>query len=166
MGHLPVFVNSLNKAEEWLAELAAELGWDDRQHAYAALRATLHTLRDRLPVDEAADLAAQLPLLVRGIYFEGWNPSATPVKVRDSETFLEPVARALPWEAPADVERIVRAVFGLLARHVELGELTDVVRSLPAGIAGLFPGDVVARRKPRPSWRPETARPGRKSAST
>jgi uncharacterized protein (DUF2267 family) len=65
-----VFEQTLQKTNEWLTRLATELAGDDRQLAYRALRASLHALRDRLIVDEAAHLGAQLPLLVRGIYYE------------------------------------------------------------------------------------------------
>jgi uncharacterized protein (DUF2267 family) len=70
---LDVFDQTLQKTNIWLKEIMDDLG-PDRQRAYHALRAVLHTLRDRLTVEEAAHLSAQLPLLVRGIYFEGWHP--------------------------------------------------------------------------------------------
>lgn len=73
---LRVFDRTLQKTNLWLGDVMAELDTEDRHQAYSALRATLHALRDRLTVDEAAQLAAQLPLLVRGIYYENWRPAA------------------------------------------------------------------------------------------
>lgn len=143
MTQVPVLASAWHKSQQWLAEIADELGWTDTQHAYVALRATLHALRDRLTVDEAADLAAQLPLVIRGIYFEGWNPSSTPVRIRDLDTFLLPIRRALIWDFVPDPERVARAVFVVLSRHVSCGEVEDVLGSLPAEIRGLFPGEVV-----------------------
>jgi uncharacterized protein (DUF2267 family) len=143
MTQVSALANAWHKAQAWLAELSEELGWSDSQHSYVALRATLHALRDRLSVDEAADLAAQLPLVVRGIWFEGWNPSAVPLRIRDLDAFLAPIASALIWEPAPDAERVARAVFALLSRHVSEGEIEDVVGSLPAEIRGLFPGEVV-----------------------
>lgn len=139
------FEKTTVKTYEWLDELAESLGWDDRQQTYTALRATLHALRDRLPVDEAVDLAAQLPMLVRGFYFEGWNPSATPVKVRRLDEFLAPIGDALLRERATPPEEVARAVFALLLRHVTPGEMEDVVRILPPEIAELF-GPVPAGR--------------------
>src|SRR5512144_404204 len=77
----------------WLNDLAAELGRPgDQQYAYRVLRGFLHTLRDRLPVNETAQLAAQLPELLRGVYYEGWRPSATPQGYHDLDEFLTRVA--------------------------------------------------------------------------
>lgn len=71
---MEIFGNTLQKTHLWLDDLMAELGWQDRHKAYLALRAVLHTLRDRLTVEEAAHLGAQLPMLIRGFYYEGWDP--------------------------------------------------------------------------------------------
>ena len=81
MSEVELIDRSVEKTNVWLKELAAELGTDDRKFAYRVLRAYLHAVRDRLMVDEAAQLAAQLPELVRGIYYEGWVPSRTPMSL-------------------------------------------------------------------------------------
>jgi uncharacterized protein (DUF2267 family) len=151
MTRVPAFDKAVQKAYEWLDEIDAELGWSDRERAYAALRGTLHAVRDRLPVDEAADLAAQLPQLVRGIYYEGWDPSATPVKVRHREDFLRPVADALAGRTGAEPEPAARAVLTVLARHLSAGEIADVVGSLPAELRELFPPAAIA------AWQEELA---------
>jgi uncharacterized protein (DUF2267 family) len=75
--HVEAIDRSVDKANVWLKDMTTELG-GERHEAYAALRAVLHTLRDRLTVDEAAQLGAQLPLVIRGIYYENWDPSDTP----------------------------------------------------------------------------------------
>src|SRR5689334_5586621 len=102
--------SSVHLTNAWLKALCEELGCaQDRGRAYHALRAVLHALRDRLPVGEVADLAAQLPLIVRGVYYEGWRPSAAmPVKDHTKAQFLEHVAKGFPEALPADVEDVVR----------------------------------------------------------
>jgi uncharacterized protein (DUF2267 family) len=144
MNALPVFERALQKAHGWLDAVNEELGWVDRGHAYGALRATLHALRDRLTVDEAADLAAQLPMLVRGVFYEGWDPSSTPARIRHRDEFLEPITRAILWEPSPDAERVARAVFAVLCREVSRGEIDDVIASLPEEIRQLFPSGAVA----------------------
>lgn len=144
MTRVPAFDRAVQKAYEWLDEIDTELGWSDRERALAALRGTLHAVRDRLPVDEAADLAAQLPQLVRGIYYEGWNPSETPLKVRHKEEFLAPVAHALAGRPGTEPEASARTVLALLTRHLSAGEIADVVGTMPADIRELFPPAAIA----------------------
>ena len=134
-----VFDTTLQKTNAWLHELMRELGWQDQHRAYRALRATLHALRDRLTVDEVAQLGAQLPMLVRGIYYEGWDPSGKPLRERHKEQFLAHVRQELRGEPEPDTERIVRAVVAVLSRRVTEGALEDVKHLLPAEIRELWP---------------------------
>jgi uncharacterized protein (DUF2267 family) len=136
---LEVFDSTIQQTHIWLKELMAEFGTTDRHQAYAALRAVLHALRDRLGPDEAAHLGAQLPLLVRGVYFEGWRPAGKPLKSRSADEFLEPVRQAFWQEQKLTAERIASAVFALLARHVTAGEIADIVQALPAEVRALWP---------------------------
>ncbi len=136
---LDVFDATLHKTNIWLNDLAAALGWQDRQQTYRALKATLHALRDRLTVDEAAQLGAQLPMLVRGFYYEGWDPSDKPLRERHKEEFLDHVARELRGIDGVDPERVVRAVFTVLAKRVSEGEIEDVKHILPAEVRALWP---------------------------
>ncbi len=133
-----VFRTTLQHTEEWLEELMRELGTSDPHLAQRALRATLHVLRDRLTPQEAIDLAAQLPMLVRGLYFEGWVPRITPIK-RSRQQFLEKVRELVDQSDPdADAEPAVRAVFRVLAKHVSAGEMGDVKQVLPHSFGSLF----------------------------
>jgi uncharacterized protein (DUF2267 family) len=122
---------SVEKAHIWLNEIAAELGSEDRQYAYRALRAVLHTLRDRLTVDVAAKLAAQLPTLIRGIYYEDWDPSRTPLAIHDVGAFLDHVAREGRMAGETDASLAVTAVARVLRAHVSPGEIDDVLAVLP-----------------------------------
>jgi uncharacterized protein (DUF2267 family) len=130
--------NVTEKTEVWLKDLMTELGWEDRHRTYIAFKAVLHALRDRLTVEETAQLGAQLPMLVRGFYYEGWDPTGKPVKERRLQAFLEHVSKALKNE---DVrpEKVVRAVFRLLARHISRGEIEDIKHVLPSELHALWP---------------------------
>jgi uncharacterized protein (DUF2267 family) len=122
----------------WLNDILERLGWQDQHRAYHALRAVLHALRDRLPVDQAAALAAQLPMLVRGFYYEGWHPHGKPVKERHKEEFLAHVAAAFREDPAVDPEWVTRAVLQVLSKHVSGGEVESVKRSLPTEIRSLW----------------------------
>ncbi|MER3603650.1 MAG: DUF2267 domain-containing protein [Thermus sp.] len=136
MTGLEVFDTTLPKTHAWLKRIMEELGTEDRHRAYTALRAVSHALRDRLPVEEVAQLGAQLPLLVRGIYYEGWDPTGKPLKERHKEDFLAHVAREArtPTGPALEPEAAVRAVFKVLKEKVSEGELKDIQLLLPKGI--------------------------------
>ena len=133
-----IIERSVEKTHIWLKELADELGGKDRRYAYRALRSVLHTLRDRLPVEVAAKLAAQLPTLIRGIYYEDWEPSRTPLPMRDVEAFLEAVAAEGHMAGATEASLAVQAVTRTLRRHVSAGEIEEVLAVLPASLRALF----------------------------
>jgi uncharacterized protein (DUF2267 family) len=136
---IAVFGETIDKTGQWLTELALNMDCSSQpQRAYSILRAVLHVLRDRLTVDEAANLGAQLPMLVRGFYFEGWRPSARPVKFRHKEEFFEQLDRLYPGLTASDREQAVQAVFRLLSRHVTGGEIQQVRNQLPAELRSLW----------------------------
>ena len=135
-----LFDEAIQKSQVWLNELGDELDWDQPSGVLAALRAALHALRDRLTPAEAAHLGAQLPLLVRGLYYEGWRPAAEPWKARHREPFLARVEHEMRGYAEQKTaDSVVRAVFRLLGRHVSEGELAEVKQLLPAEIRELWP---------------------------
>jgi len=138
---LPVFQNTLKKTDQWLDEIMELLDWPDRQQAYKALRAVLHTLRDRLTIEEATDLAAQFPMLIRGLFFEGWNPTGKPNEIRKPDEFVGIVNQHFPPAEDAeyiDQEDITRAVFRVIANHVSQGEIDDVIGSMPKELRELW----------------------------
>lgn len=124
-GH-PAIDDAPQVVAEWLNRLCEDLGWPERGRAYLLLTETLHTVRDFLTVNEAADLAAQLPLIIRGIFYTGWDPAATPVKPRSKTAFLERVTRRFRKTPLEDPERAVEAVLDLLRRQVAEGEFEQV----------------------------------------
>jgi len=131
---------SVDKTNHVLKHIEEAYGWprDRRAQSYAALRAVLHGLRDRLTIDEAADLAAQLPMVMRGLYYEGWDPSRVPVKM-SREEFLEGVRRKFGYEVEGSIELLVQRVLQALRDYVSEGEWEDVRSSLPKDFAGILP---------------------------
>lgn len=140
-----VFDRTVQKTNVMLEELRESLHMDDVHDAYLSMRAVFHALRDRLHPSEAAHLAAQLPMLLKGVYFEGWKPGSEPAKIRDRQEFLDGIRDVLRTRMPtADAERITRGVFELLAAHVSEGEISQVMNSLPEELRELWPAGTTA----------------------
>lgn len=133
-----IIERSVEKTHIWLNEIAEELGDEDRRYAYRALRAVLHALRDRVPVDVAAKLAAQLPMLIRGIYYEDWDPSRTPMPLHDPSAFLERVAREGRMAGETEASLAVAAVTRVLRRHLSEGEIDGLSAVLPDSFRALI----------------------------
>ncbi len=135
---ISAFDRTLHTTNVWLNDLMGQMGWQDKHRAYHALRAVLHALRDRLPVDHTSALGAQLPMLIRGFYYEGWHPHDKPIKERKKEEFLAHVAAAFTNDPQVNPEEVARAVFAVLAKHVTVGELQQVKITLPSEIRSLW----------------------------
>jgi uncharacterized protein (DUF2267 family) len=136
---LAVFDTTVQETNLWLKSVMGEMHTDDRHLAYLALRAALHALRDRLGPESAVHLAAQLPMLVRGLYFEGWRMAGTPTKERTRADFLEHVRSELPRGSAIDPNLATRAVFAVLAEKLDPGEVTKVFERMPAELQELWP---------------------------
>ena len=134
-----VIGRTVQEFDVWLDELCAEMKTDNPDTAYAALRAVLHQLRDRLTADEAAHVAAQLPTLIRGVYYEGWKPAVQPTRERDAQEFLQGVRAKAPGHDELDPNMATQSVFRVLGRHVAPGEIRQVVHMLPSEIRTLWP---------------------------
>ncbi len=130
--------HGVQQIQEWLKELRDNADLADENEALGVLRNVLHQLRDRLTPDEAIELGAQLPVIIRGIYYEGWRPSKTPEKVRSKQKFLDELAiKLLPRRL--DPEFAAKDVFALIAHHCDPGEVGDVIAQLPSDIKELWP---------------------------
>ncbi|MBD3880743.1 DUF2267 domain-containing protein [Phormidium tenue FACHB-886] len=144
MSGLEVFDKTTQLTHQWVNEVAKQLNIEDKRKAFQGLRATLHVLRDRLTVGEAANLGAELPILLSGFYYEGWKPEQTPTKERTKEAFIESLRIELRHyfqkdDAGLDLEQLMQAVFRVMADRVPAGEMQDVTGILPAEIKELFP---------------------------
>jgi uncharacterized protein (DUF2267 family) len=123
----------------WINDLDSRLQWNNKARSYRLLKAVLHALRDSLRVNEAVDLGAQLPSLLRGAYYEQWRPAATPVKNRHVEDFLARVSESFRRDPLAEPAKAVMAVFQLLTQKITEGEVEDIRRSLPEEVRNIWP---------------------------
>lgn len=136
---LDIFGKTIKKTSLWLEELEDRIGWTDTQKTYLALRSVLHALRDRLVPDEAVHLGAQLPMLIRGFYYEGWKPAGKPLKERHLEAFLAHIQNDFRQEK-VDTRKIVHSVFALLSDKISKGEIEDIKGILPHEVREFWPG--------------------------
>lgn len=135
---LDVFDKSLQVTNTWLNEMMDKIG-PDRQLSWHVLGVVLRTLRDRLPADLAAHLGAQLPLIVRGAYYEQFEPSKPIHKSRSKAEFFAPIAEGNAMVRPVDTEDAVQAVFGVLDHYLDPGQARKVREALPEDIRVLWP---------------------------
>ena len=168
-----LFDETVVETRKWIAEIADEMRGVTLQTARHALRGVLFALRERTPTSETMDLAAQLPVLLRGLFFEGYRGSPRLQKNRNVQAFLDHVAtELLPTRDEGRVLDAVRAVLTVLGRHVTAGELRQVRDVLPAEIRALWPEELIppedtpqsrprrpARAARRPTPRTRHARP-------
>ena len=144
---LAVFDDTMHTTNAWLKELGEALHFESRSDAYRALRETMHALRDRLPPGIAVSLAAQLPMLVRGFYYEGWQINSSNHAERSAEAFIGQIAPHFhQTKGQRDPRAIIAAVFALLDRKISDGEMHNVKNSLPHGIRALWPAEAPSAR--------------------
>jgi uncharacterized protein (DUF2267 family) len=141
---LDVFDKTLQTTNIWLDEIMSKLG-PDRQVAWHVLGAVLHALRDRLQIGLAVHLGAQLPLLVRGLYYDQWHPSEQTLKQRSAEQFLDHVSRRLADIRPVNVKDATQVTLQVLNHHLDPHQVEKVRQALPENIRALWPTGAEAR---------------------
>lgn len=138
---LDIIDRSVEKTHIWINDLAEELSTEDPHEAYRVLRAFLHALRDHLSVDEAAQLSAQLPIFVRGVFYEGWVPSRTLEHARDLDSFLRRMASEGRLAGETEASIAAAAASRVLDRHISGGEARSVLRVLPPHLREFLAAD-------------------------
>ena len=129
---------SVHVTEKWIDDVARRLGWGDREKVYLALVATLHALRDSLPAHEAAFLGDFLPVLLRGLYYEGWRlPKYS--SFRSQDAFLERVREGVHRDPAVDAEPVAKAVLAHIAEHIPASELEDLRAVTPRALRPFWP---------------------------
>jgi uncharacterized protein (DUF2267 family) len=136
---LPAFDAAIHQANRWVHALDERLGLEDRHRAYRLLREVLQALRDWLPIEEGAQLSAQLPLLLKGVYYDQWRPTLVPVKVRSRDAFVDRIRSRLAPDVVPHLLDAISAVFELIGAEISRGEFEDVRQALPKDLRELAP---------------------------
>lgn len=164
---LEVFDKTLHTTNLWLDEISAEIG-PDRHLAWHVLGAVLRSIRDEMQVEQSAHFAAQLPLLIRGAYFDQYRPAVQPSSARSQEDFVARIQRDLDGSRPVKVEQAATVVMRTLNRHVTEGQVRKVRDALPRGVRAMWPepphkGPEHTKSEPAKS-EPQKSEPGAKGA--
>lgn len=134
-----VFERTNHEAHEWVNDLAGRTGWTNEREVLRLLRSVLGKVRDHLPLDEMAQFSAQLPLILRGMFFEGWQPKLTPIHERHAAEFVaaveDKVGEVIAYRGVTDI----KAVFNVINAHISRGEVEDVRACLPQDLRDLWP---------------------------
>ena len=136
--------HTVQLTNSWLKRLVDEHHFADRHQAYNALRAVIQALRDQLTTEQALHLSAQFPILVRGIYVEGWHIDPDKKAAGNVEEFALEVTRRLPSQFSRDGKLTAEAVFDLLWKELDPGLVAKLLDELPAQLRSLWPA--TARR--------------------
>jgi uncharacterized protein (DUF2267 family) len=134
---LEVFDKTLQTTNIWLDEIMDDHG-PDRQLAWHVLGTGLRTTRDLLPTELAAHLGAQLPLLVRGTYYEQFTPARMPDKARSLDDVLGRMQQGLQGVRPVAADAALSSVFKVLSHHVDPGQVRKVRDALPEDVRRLW----------------------------
>jgi uncharacterized protein (DUF2267 family) len=121
---LEVIDHSVQLTHEWINELGDRLDWPDQKQVLQLLRTVL---------------TAQLPILVRGMYYEGWRPAKTPDADRSKESFIARIEKHFTMDLNFSAEDDIACVFRFLNGKVSPGEISDVRNALPPKIRELWP---------------------------
>jgi uncharacterized protein (DUF2267 family) len=144
---LEVFDRTIHVTNKWLEEIM-ETTPRDRHLAWHVLGAVLRAVRDRIPIELAAHLGAQLPLMVRGTYYDRFRPSDAPQTWRSAEPFLAIIANELSSTRPVGAEDAARAVFRTINQHVDPGQIEKVRHALPEEVRAMWPDPTVIQAEP------------------
>jgi uncharacterized protein (DUF2267 family) len=136
--------NSIDLTNVWLRDILSQLKWQSKESAYQALRGTLHAIRDRLPAEEAVDLASQLPLMIKGVYYDGWTLRDKPEKFKKEE-FARRVHAQFEFDDNVNPAEVIRAVLRVMYRHIGEGEIRDVKLNMPKEIQEWFPEEITPK---------------------
>jgi uncharacterized protein (DUF2267 family) len=125
----------------FIREVARRLTCDERR-AEAVTFIVFQELRNRLTSNEAADVAAQLPTGLKRLWQE-WDRPGRGVEKTHKTEFVGRVMRGAVLPDPAEAERAVKAVFGMLQTLLGSptgteGEAWDVLSQLPRDLKTLW----------------------------
>lgn len=138
MGDIKAIQKTYDKVMDSVQKLMQLYDFRDENKAFVLLRATLKALRDRLTMEEAIQLGSQLPALLRGFYYEGWNFEMQSVS-RSKAAFINDVRFHLNGHEDIKLQEAIPATMKVIMDMIDQGEAIEVLHQLPKEIQELCP---------------------------
>jgi uncharacterized protein (DUF2267 family) len=138
MNNIKGIQKSLEHTYEWVKIFMQDYSFSNENKAFVVLRATLKALRDRLPLNEVVHLGSQLPVVLRGFYYEGWNPSLEVNKIKNEIEFINLVRFHLNGHDDIDLDEAVPVAIKLIFDMIDQGEAEEVKANFPAELKDYF----------------------------
>jgi len=139
MADITLLNRNIHKTFEWLRDIENNTQWEyeDKARALDILRVVLHELRDNLMLNDLAHFSAQLPTVISGILFEGWNPNHS---LRKEGEFAESIKAHLPqvYVEGTDINQAIKSVFLTIDKNIDKNEFEKLRKILLKGIRLLF----------------------------
>jgi len=138
------FEKYAEEGNRFINEVANELGINDRRQALRVTKAVLHAVRDRLPATDSIEFAQGLPLVLKGVYFDQYDISKTPVSIKSSEEFIDFIREKdrfgaiNDFQSPREVVSCLRTVFRVLEHRLDRGQVEQIAAQLPKDIVRLI----------------------------
>lgn len=138
----PEFEKFIHEAHEYFNHLASELGHPNEQKRVVIIwRAVMHTIRDRIHMSEALDLASPLPMILKGMFIEGWKFRDKPLYNFDTLDEMKTQVKAhqnrygeAKFDWSKSTEEIISITLDSLTKYVPAEQLEQIRNQLPKDI--------------------------------
>lgn len=138
---IPALEDALRDAQGWLASAGHRINTRSSQVALACLRGTLHTLRAQLDVRRAIEVGERLPLVMRGVFFDGWDPHDAPPPAATKDEFVGRVAADNGRNPRIKAERAAKAALEVIFERLPAAVTARIVERLPENLRELWPDE-------------------------
>lgn len=114
------------------------------EKAARILRSVIQALRNHLSMEESMQFLAQLPMAIKALYVDQWDPRAQAPRIRHVDQFLSEIRQLDPLTAGYDfgndesAQKAVRSVFKALGYYVSEGEWNNIKALLPKDLKKLL----------------------------
>ena len=136
------FEKHLQEASGFFKNLATQLGTpDDIDHAVRVLKGVFRALRRRIIPDDSLHIVSHLPLVLKGMYVDGWTINEPLSEAQTLDEFLFDIRNNTERKANADfasdelARKKITAVLNALKQFISNGEMRHVRDELPREIA-------------------------------